>query len=363
MSDLYDRDTATAMHDDLSDNDSVPMSLRSQKRVFTKLLQTKQKDDPLFDFLISLGLINHTHRAIRCLGSTPSRKKGVSEQRCGTSLNKRTLESILVSLWSITDSRPGTNLWLEYYSIAEKFFCQHHLDDTAKRTFAKVCCAMAVPFRQANGIDPHTPSASAALPTASQSTQSCHTMSVKIEYQETKCVQSSDGTAHSLDIDTALLAAGKDIAMLRGTSRTSAITCLRQATQTSLQFLATNGHTNPCPLLAGAAAKIESATDDLQLSTEEKMALLEMFDMVRSLANNYSQLPEGPPQARLDLDEVPTMQLLAAAWAGLIRDDKTDAADEVEKTGKKAFGDGVFQSAMAAASGGSGIIGEGEGMA
>ncbi|KAK3648610.1 hypothetical protein LTR56_007436 [Elasticomyces elasticus] len=77
--------------------------------------------------------------------------------------------------------------------------------------------------------------------------------------------------------------------------------------------------------------------------------------------NNYSQLPEGPAQSRLELDEVPTMQLLAAAWAGLIRDGKTETADVVETAGKKAFGDGVFQSAMAAASGGSGMIGEGEG--
>ncbi|KAK4948262.1 hypothetical protein LTR10_012796 [Elasticomyces elasticus] len=77
--------------------------------------------------------------------------------------------------------------------------------------------------------------------------------------------------------------------------------------------------------------------------------------------NNYSQMPEGPAQARLDLDEVPAMQLLAAAWARLIKDGKTETADEVEQTGKKAFGDGVFQSAMAAASGGSGMIGEGEG--
>ncbi|KAK5735435.1 hypothetical protein LTR17_008132 [Elasticomyces elasticus] len=178
-----------------------------------------------------------------------------------------------------------------------------------------------------------------------------------MEYQETK----SNGTANTDDIDTALLTAAKDIAMLRGTSRTSAITCLRQATQTSLQFLATQGHTNPFPLLAGAATKVESAADDIQLSAEEKMALLEMFDMVRKLANNYSQMPEGPAQARLDLDEVPTMQLLATAWAGLIRDGKIETADEVETAGKKAFGDGVFQSAMAAASGGSGMIGEGEG--
>ncbi|KAK0256220.1 hypothetical protein B0A54_08090 [Friedmanniomyces endolithicus] len=73
---------------------------------------------------------------------------------------------------------------------------------------------------------------------------------------------------------------------------------------------------------------------------------------------NYNQMPEGPSQSRLDLDDVPTKQLLAAAWAGLIRDDKTEAADEVERTGKKAYGDGIFQSAMAAACGGGGMIGE-----
>ncbi|TKA77146.1 hypothetical protein B0A55_04112 [Friedmanniomyces simplex] len=76
-----------------------------------------------------------------------------------------------------------------------------------------------------------------------------------------------------------------------------------------------------------------------------------------------AELPEDPSQARLDLDEVPTKQLMAAAWAGLIRDGKTEAADKVEKTGKKTYGDDIFQTAMAAASGGSGMIGEGDGTA
>ncbi|KAK0946673.1 hypothetical protein LTR29_001842 [Friedmanniomyces endolithicus] len=76
------------------------------------------------------------------------------------------------------------------------------------------------------------------------------------------------------------------------------------------------------------------------------------------MSHSYRQLPEGPSQARLDLDDVPTKQLLAAAWAGLIRDGKTEAADMVEAAGKKAYGDEIFQTAMAAACGGAGIIGE-----
>ncbi|KAK5684684.1 hypothetical protein LTR17_027139 [Elasticomyces elasticus] len=344
------------MHDTSADGTSIPMRLEDEEQVFTELLQNKKEHDSLtgyaLGFLVSLRFINENYRAIRCLGITRPKKKSDPAHRCGNPLDKHILESKVISLWSITISCTSTNLWLEYYGIAPAFFCNRHLDELARRSFADHCFTLAMGFRQAHDIRSTTPQAS------SLGTQ-CHTTSVKMEYQETKCVQSSDGTAHSLDIDTALLAAAKDIAMLRGKSRTSAITCLRQATQTSLQFLATNGHTNPCPLLAGAATKIESATDDLQLCAEEKMALLGMFDMVRK--NNYSQMPEGPAQARLDLDEVPTMQLLAAAWAGFIRDEKTVAADEVEQTGKKAYGDGVFQSAMAAASGGSGIIGEGEG--
>ncbi|KAK0945182.1 hypothetical protein LTR29_003274 [Friedmanniomyces endolithicus] len=76
------------------------------------------------------------------------------------------------------------------------------------------------------------------------------------------------------------------------------------------------------------------------------------------MSHSYRQLPEGPSQARLDLDDVPTKQLLAAAWAGLIRDGKTEAADEVEAAGKKAYGDAIFQTAMAAACGGGGLLGE-----
>ena len=49
---------------------------------------------------------------------------------------------------------------------------------------------------------------------------------------------------------------------------------------------------------------------------------------------------------------------MAATWAGLIRDGKNTAADEVEKTGKMAYGDEAFKKAMADAVGGQGGIGQ-----
>ncbi|KAK4547595.1 hypothetical protein LTR36_000552 [Oleoguttula mirabilis] len=49
------------------------------------------------------------------------------------------------------------------------------------------------------------------------------------------------------------------------------------------------------------------------------------------------------------LDDVPTIKLMAAAWAGLIRESKTTAADEVERVGKMAYGDDTFMGAMAEA--------------
>ncbi|KAK4898425.1 hypothetical protein LTR27_004021 [Elasticomyces elasticus] len=253
------------MHDTSADGTSIPMRLEDQEQVYTELLQNKKEHDSLtghaLGFLVSLGFINEYYCAIRCLGIRRPKRKGDPAHRCGNPLDKHILESKVISLWSITISSPA-------------FFCKHHLDELARRSFADHCFTLAVRFRQAHDIR------STTLQATSSGTQ-CHTMNVKLEHQETKYVESSNGMAHTEDIDTALLAAAEDIAMLRSTSRTGAITCLRQATQASLQFLATTGHTDPCPLLAGAAAKIESATDDLQLSDEEKMALLEMFDMVR----------------------------------------------------------------------------------
>ncbi|KAK5681742.1 hypothetical protein LTS10_006275 [Elasticomyces elasticus] len=51
---------------------------------------------------------------------------------------------------------------------------------------------------------------------------------------------------------------------------------------------------------------------------------------------------------------------MAATWAALIKEDKSRAAGEIEAIGKAAFGDNTFQTAMAAATGGDGLIGEEE---
>ncbi|KAK3068882.1 hypothetical protein LTR53_013223 [Teratosphaeriaceae sp. CCFEE 6253] len=54
----------------------------------------------------------------------------------------------------------------------------------------------------------------------------------------------------------------------------------------------------------------------------------------------------------------PTIELLANAWAGLTRDDKKTAAEEVARLGKLVYGDEEFEEEMASAVGGSGVIGE-----
>ncbi|TKA82077.1 hypothetical protein B0A55_01515 [Friedmanniomyces simplex] len=52
------------------------------------------------------------------------------------------------------------------------------------------------------------------------------------------------------------------------------------------------------------------------------------------------------------MDMVPTIRLLAASWAGLIKDGMEAAAAEVEKLGKLVYGDGLFKAAMSDAVGG-----------
>ncbi|KAK4899645.1 hypothetical protein LTR27_002911 [Elasticomyces elasticus] len=73
---------------------------------------------------------------------------------------------------------------------------------------------------------------------------------------------------------------------------------------------------------------------------------------------NSSRTPTITPR----LDSVPVIQLMAASWAGLIREGKTTAAETIEKAGKMVYGDQEFQAVMAEASGGSGVVeNEGEG--
>ncbi|KAK3626449.1 hypothetical protein LTR56_019819 [Elasticomyces elasticus] len=54
----------------------------------------------------------------------------------------------------------------------------------------------------------------------------------------------------------------------------------------------------------------------------------------------------------------PTVRLLAASWAGLMKDGSTTAANKVEKIGNLVYGDGLFKAAMSDAVGGHGQAGD-----
>lgn len=55
---------------------------------------------------------------------------------------------------------------------------------------------------------------------------------------------------------------------------------------------------------------------------------------------------------------IPTIKLMAATWAGLIRDGDQKSASQIEGMGKAKYGEEAFGAAMAESAGGGGIIGE-----
>ncbi|TKA64878.1 hypothetical protein B0A55_09728 [Friedmanniomyces simplex] len=56
-------------------------------------------------------------------------------------------------------------------------------------------------------------------------------------------------------------------------------------------------------------------------------------------------------QSGVRFEDVPAIKLLATTWAALVREEKSRAADEVERTRKEAYGDETFGEAMAGAMG------------
>ncbi|TKA64877.1 hypothetical protein B0A55_09729 [Friedmanniomyces simplex] len=63
-----------------------------------------------------------------------------------------------------------------------------------------------------------------------------------------------------------------------------------------------------------------------------------------------SSSPETAPSG-VRFEDIPAIKLLATTWAALVREEKSRAADEVERTGKEAHGDETFGEAMASAVG------------
>ncbi|KAK5710112.1 hypothetical protein LTR17_019174 [Elasticomyces elasticus] len=91
-----------------------------------------------------------------------------------------------------------------------------------------------------------------------------------------------------------------------------------------------------------------------QLSQQTRDALRQHIENeMQSMRHQYPHLGTKRQEIVFRLDSVPTMKLLAASWAGLIRDGHKTAADGVEKAGKETYGDEAFGEAMAATESGS----------